>query len=198
MLKELEKLEKVDQNINYITQLNEFAIRAALDQNLKSTDVAMYMALFLLWNRSHWKTVLSVNRSELMGISKIGSSATYTKSLKNLTKLGYIKYLPSKNPLVGSKVYMFKLLPSAKHVVNKTKKSSETVTTPYINSKKNKKYINGLNKSISPNLKLEIINYARDNFDGKMFFNYMIRSGFDCKDYKKHYFKYEAYGRNPK
>lgn len=55
-----------------------------------------------MWNRSGWKKDLSVNREELMFISKIGSRGTYIKTLRELEKMGLIKYKPSHNPMIGS------------------------------------------------------------------------------------------------
>ncbi len=43
-----------------------------------------------------------------MDISKIGSHNTYTNALRELTQWGYIRYEPSHNPQVGSKVYLYR------------------------------------------------------------------------------------------
>jgi hypothetical protein len=43
-----------------------------------------------------------------MQASKIGSVNTYLRCLKELDTWGYIKYVPSHNPMKGSLVYMFK------------------------------------------------------------------------------------------
>lgn len=56
-----------------------------------------------------------------MFASKIGSANTYLKCLKELDSWGYIKYVPSRNPMKGSQVYLYKINTS-------TDTSSDTTT----------------------------------------------------------------------
>jgi hypothetical protein len=70
--------------------------------------MALYNGLFLLWNECGFCNELSVNRQDLMMMSKIGSRNTYHKSLWNLHEKKYIKYTPSHNPLVGSKISLYR------------------------------------------------------------------------------------------
>jgi len=72
------------------------------DDSLTAHHIALYYAIFYMWNRSSFATQLSVSRSELMLLSKIGSANTYIKSMKSLHLSGLIKYFPSNNPLKGS------------------------------------------------------------------------------------------------
>ena len=149
--------------MNYIKHLTGFFEKVAIDKTLNPTHVSLYIALFQFWNCNRFKNPISINRDEVMRISKISSKATYHKCLKNLHSLGYINYEPSYNPFKGSHVILFnfsddlKPLPKSERkpknellfeqvneqVLNKSCTSSETGTeqavVPSIN------YINNVN-----------------------------------------------------
>jgi hypothetical protein len=44
-----------------------------------------------------------------METAKISGIATFHKCIKDLDELGYISYLPSRNPAVNSRVYLLKV-----------------------------------------------------------------------------------------
>ena len=93
--------------MNYIKHLTGFFDKVAIDKTLNPTHVSLYIALFQFWNCNRFKNPISINRDEVMRISKISSKATYHKCLKNLHSLGYINYEPSYNPFKGSHVILF-------------------------------------------------------------------------------------------
>ncbi len=93
--------------MNYIKHLTGFFEKVAIDKTLNPTHVSLYIALFQFWNCNRFKNPISINRDEVMRISKISSKATYHKCLKNLHSLGYINYEPSYNPFKGSLVILF-------------------------------------------------------------------------------------------
>ena len=93
--------------MNYIKHLTGFFEKVAIDKSLNPTHVSMYIALFQFWNCNRFKNPISINRDEVMRISKISSKATYHKCLKNLHSSGYINYQPSYNPFKGSHVILF-------------------------------------------------------------------------------------------
>ncbi|MCL9769958.1 transcriptional regulator [Flavobacterium sp. HXWNR69] len=93
--------------MNYIKHLTGFFEKVAIDKTLNPTHVSLYIALFQFWNCNRFKNPISINRDEVMRISKISSKATYHKCLKNLHSLGYINYEPSFNPFKGSHVILF-------------------------------------------------------------------------------------------
>ena len=93
--------------MNYIKHLTGFFEKVAIDKTLDPTHVSLYIALFQFWNCNRFKNPISINRDEVMRISKISSKATYHKCLKNLHSLGYINYEPSYNPFKGSHVILF-------------------------------------------------------------------------------------------
>ncbi|MDW3197481.1 MAG: hypothetical protein R8G66_34205 [Cytophagales bacterium] len=91
-------------DVNFISHFNGLMAKVQEDDRLNASHVSLYLALFHYWNQSRFRNPLSVDRSELMRISKIGSANTYTKCLKDLHQWGYIEYKPSHNPFKGSMV----------------------------------------------------------------------------------------------
>lgn len=85
---------------------------------MNPSHVSMYMTLFLLWNSSYFKSEFYINREELMRRSKIGSTSTYHRCVKQLDHWGYIIYQPSHNPFKGSKIKMFNFCTSTEQVAN--------------------------------------------------------------------------------
>lgn len=95
------------QNVNYIKHHKEANLKL-IELDLNSTHISLYNALFFIWNECGFDTDLSVNRNDVMKLSKIGSANTYTKCLKELDKHNIIVYKPSYNPLVGSKIHLYR------------------------------------------------------------------------------------------
>jgi len=95
--------------MNYVRHLNAFLELVAIDGRLTPCHISTYMSLFQLWNKSRFPDKLSVCRSEVMEISKIGSTRTYYKCMKQLHEYGYLAYFPSNNPLRGSIVTLYDL-----------------------------------------------------------------------------------------
>ena len=176
--------------MNYIKHLTGFFEKVAIDKTLNPTHVSLYIALFQFWNCNRFKNPISINRDEVMRISKISSKATYHKCLKNLHSLGYINYEPSYNPFKGSHVILFnfsedlKPLPKSERkpkneplielvseqALNKSCTSSETGTeqavVPSINYINNTNILNDKNVS---NLEKHTKNFEKiNNAEGKI------------------------------
>ena len=90
--------------MNYIQHLNSVFKRFAKDEQLKANHISLYMALFQIWNQSRFAEMIYLNRQEVMRMSKIGSLKTYHRSIKYLDGRRYIRYFPSHDPMVGSRV----------------------------------------------------------------------------------------------
>src|SRR5690554_1534820 len=120
------------------------------DKRLNPTHVSLYLSLFLFWNVNRFRNPISISRSEVMRVSKIGSNATYHRCITDLNKWKYLEYIPSKNPFKGSLVNMFIFEPSDKQAININSLKNEQVPeqvveqalVPYINSINNTKSIN--------------------------------------------------------
>ncbi len=182
--------------MNYIKHLTGFFEKVVIDKTLNPTHVSLYMALFQFWNCNRFKNPISINRDEVMRISKISSKATYHKCLKNLHSLGYICYEPSYNPFKGSHVIMFNfsedlkpelkserkpkneplIEPASEQVVNKSCTSDETSTEQavvpsinYINNTNipNSKNVANLNEQAKKNEEINTSNLKNENAEEK-------------------------------
>ncbi|MGZ4055283.1 MAG: transcriptional regulator [Bacteroidia bacterium] len=92
---------------NYILHLNQVYKALVIDGRITPFHISLYLALFQSWNQTKFSNPISICREEMMTASKIGSANTYTKCLKELDYWGYIKYYPSHNYQLGSKVYLY-------------------------------------------------------------------------------------------
>jgi hypothetical protein len=94
--------------MNFIAHFRNWVSHAECDTRLKSHHVSLYIALFRYWNQNRFSNPFTIYRHEIMALSKIGSINTYTKSLRELTEWNYIRYEPSFDPQVGSKVHLYR------------------------------------------------------------------------------------------
>ncbi len=143
------------QKVNYIVHHKE-AFLKLMEEDVTAIDISIYNTLFLLWNNAEFDDKLSINRNEIMMMSKVGNANTYTKSLRKLDELGFIKYFPSNNPMRGSIITMCRFDNSSDNSTehssgntcdyssdNSTEHSGDTLYKPYklykpINSINNK------------------------------------------------------------
>lgn len=86
--------------------LSGFLGKAAHDSRLMPTHISLYIAMLFLWQQSRFTIPFRVTRRELMGFSKIASTSTYHKCLKELIACGYIRYEPSYHPRQASRVQL--------------------------------------------------------------------------------------------
>jgi hypothetical protein len=176
--------------MNYIKHLTGFFEKVSTDYDLNPTHISLYMAIFQLWNQNRFQNPISISRDELMRISKIASTATYHKCMKELTEKEYVIYKPSFNPFRGSILevcnldFYTKPMPKkelkkhatkskndqvieqvdeqlTKQALNKHQTSAKHV--PYINSINNTNSINTAKQEISKNEK--IVDFTNSNFD---------------------------------
>lgn len=91
------------------------------DERLFPTHVSLFSGLFIFWQRSGYQRPFKISRSGLMATSRIASTATYQKCIKELRDFGYILYLPSFHPTKASMVDWpenWKVNDTASHVGN--------------------------------------------------------------------------------
>jgi hypothetical protein len=177
--------------MNYIKHLSSVLIEIAGDSRLKSTHVSMYIALFQIWNQNRFENPISINRSDTMNISKIGSRVTYHKCLRDLSEWNYIKYYPSHNPMIGSLIHMYNFgTTSETSSEPTTRTTSETsteqvggqlvgqVVDPSINS------INIINKTNNKKNKSfyipsieEVKEFFENDLEADKYFNYYTSKG---------------------
>jgi len=86
--------------------ITEFYEAIADDGRISVTHVSLYMALLYKWNLDGFKNPISINRETIMKMAKISARHTYNTCINQLHDYGYIKYIPSSNPLSGSVVHL--------------------------------------------------------------------------------------------
>jgi len=59
--------------MNYVRHLNKFFHLAYQDNNLSTSHVSLYIAIFHYWNLNHFQNPFSFPRRNIMQLSKIGS-----------------------------------------------------------------------------------------------------------------------------
>ncbi len=116
--------------MNYIKHLNGFFELVARMENVRPTHISLYLALFMQWNKQRFENPLSVHRSSLMKLSKIGSQTTYHKCLIELHRQQLIIYQPSKLALKGSLIQLIPL----DHNRDRTSPINDAVVIPSINN----------------------------------------------------------------
>lgn len=112
--------------INYIKHLNGLFEQFSRDSRLNPTHISLYIALFQCWNANYFREEFHINRDEVMHLSKIGSTATYHKCIKELCHWKYLLYIPSHNPFKGSKIKMFNFESSTEQAVNNNTIKNQT------------------------------------------------------------------------
>ena len=86
--------------------LSLFYNAIADDTRIGATHISLYMALLQQWNLNGGLNPVEVKRSVLMKLAKINARYTYNRCMNSLEEYGYIKYLPSANSFVPSKIFI--------------------------------------------------------------------------------------------
>ena len=85
--------------------LSDFFMAIERDPRISITHIGIYAALLQYWKEHQYANPIQVFSYEIMKIAKISSSATYHKSIRDLSGFGYIRYEPSFKKNQGSKIY---------------------------------------------------------------------------------------------
>lgn len=94
--------------MNYIRHLNLWFEVIAANHEAKPTHIALYVALFQLWNTHRFSDDFCINRHEMTQLSKLGSNTTYSKCMRDLHRWGWIRYTPSNSKYGVSKVSLYR------------------------------------------------------------------------------------------
>lgn len=165
--------------MNYIVQLTAAIEKISKEKDLNPSHVSLYLALFHLWNLSRFNNPISVCRSEVLNVSRIGSKTTYHKCLKDLHEKGFIIYYPSHNSLLGSLIDMTIFHTSSGtttvQAVDKSFTSAVQALVPSINS------INNTNNKKNTSFYIPSIEEVKDFFENDLeadkYFNYYSSKG---------------------
>jgi hypothetical protein len=100
--------------MNYIKHLTGFFNCIAVEKSLNPTHISLYITIFQCWNINRFKNPIAITRDQMMRGSKISSTATFHKCIKDLQRLGYLDYNPSFNPYSGTSITIHSLLDGSK------------------------------------------------------------------------------------
>ena len=95
-----------EQDNKYAEGLNMFFRLSKDDTRLSATHISLYVALFRYWLKNNGNSPFKITRKAIMTYSKIKSTATYTHCIYDLQTWGYITYIPSYHPALGSLVIL--------------------------------------------------------------------------------------------
>ncbi|RKR84598.1 hypothetical protein BDD43_4844 [Mucilaginibacter gracilis] len=84
--------------------LSKLYSKIAEDPRVNVWHVSLFTFLLNLWQKSGYQQQLKVSRKQLMVGGHISSITTYHKCISQLTKLGYILYIPSYDVYKGTKI----------------------------------------------------------------------------------------------
>lgn len=93
-----------NQKAMYLPALTGFFAASGQDERISPLHICVYMALFEYWNQNNFQNPVSVTRQRVMQAAKIRRT-TYHKCMKELHEYGYIQYVPSYHPVLGSLVW---------------------------------------------------------------------------------------------
>jgi hypothetical protein len=99
-----------------INQLLDFLDSIILDDTIATSQLCIYISLWRIWQHNHFQNPISIQREEVMLLSKINSKATYHKAMKILHNAGYINYKPTFNPFQNSQVFIIPLKKQKNHL----------------------------------------------------------------------------------
>lgn len=86
--------------------LDSFLQAIAADSRVGPVHISLYLALFQCWQMNNCLSPFTIQTCSVMKTSKIMARTTYNKIMKELSRYGYIRYLPSKYPLKRSMVHL--------------------------------------------------------------------------------------------
>ena len=76
------------------------------DERITVWHLSLLMTLLYYWEAEGACNPTSITRRKVMNLSHIHSLPTYHKYMRELVLFGYIRYVPSYHPLLGSLVYL--------------------------------------------------------------------------------------------
>ena len=83
-----------------------FMDRVGDDHRIGPTHISLFLAILYFYRKQEYQLPIYVYRKELMKQAKISAIGTYHKVMRELKQCGYIGYVPSYNPVLGSLVYI--------------------------------------------------------------------------------------------
>ena len=98
----LRKARKVEVTV----LMRRFIQQAKDDPRIGPMHLGLYLAVLSLWSTQTAGSSVEISARILMPLAKIGGSRSYHRSIRQLHEYGYLKYEPSCDPEVPSRVYL--------------------------------------------------------------------------------------------
>jgi hypothetical protein len=76
------------------------------DARVGPMHISLYVAILHLWAAQGRGKMVEISARKLMPVAKIGGVGPYHRTIRQLHAYGYVKYEPSYNPEVPSRVYL--------------------------------------------------------------------------------------------
>lgn len=94
---------------DFNSAINDFLDVVIEDPRMGPLHISLYVAILHFYSEQQGQTPVSVFGKQLMKQAKISSHDTYHRYIRELHQYGYVHYIPSYNPLLGSLIYPLKL-----------------------------------------------------------------------------------------
>jgi hypothetical protein len=92
--------------VNLETVLYGFMNMVREDPRIGPSHISLFLAILITHRSQGYEMPVAVYSRDLMKQAKISATGTYHKCLRDLKDCGYIKYIPSYNPVLGSLIYV--------------------------------------------------------------------------------------------
>jgi len=87
--------------------LYDFMEKVSDDPRIGPAHISLFVAILNFWKLQAFASPVSVFGRDLRKFAKIGGNSLYHRCMRDLKEFGYIGYVPSFNPALGSLVYLF-------------------------------------------------------------------------------------------
>jgi DNA-binding MarR family transcriptional regulator len=87
-------------------ELEHFFEAIKRDPRISISHIVLYAAFYNLWRKQDGRSPVEVFRREMLDLTKISSSATYSKRINELSEYGYLRYEPSFNNKRPSRIFL--------------------------------------------------------------------------------------------
>jgi len=89
----------------FVDDFEYFLNQLESDDRLTPYHHSILMALWIQYKSNHFIIPFPITRKKTLLFSRVNSIATYHKCMKDLEYFGFIVYLPSYNPKLGSQIF---------------------------------------------------------------------------------------------
>jgi hypothetical protein len=89
--------------------LQKFYKAIQADGRIGPVHISMYIGLLYLFQQQGYVNPVHIFSRDVMPLAKISGIATYYRTLKELNKYGYVKYISTYDRVLGSLVYILEL-----------------------------------------------------------------------------------------